>query len=606
MSHTPNMSRKSSFAAPSRLNVPPSLRPSPSLSNLHIHSHSTGPPNALESLLLPTRDAVLDSSASSVVNMDMTEGILVQETDSTVDSLGVLEEVAASSHLDQPMDTSESAQLLKEHLKRSMSSRGIQQEPQEQSTRPEQALAIDEVAFNAASRYAPREYFVLTNAGKPVFVSRPGREDNDNTASVIGVMQALISVFIDEGDKIRSINAGRTRITFLMRSPLYYVCVSSWGEPESTTRAHLEYLHLQILSIVTGSQLKKIFERRTNFDLRRLLSGAESFVVSMLSRVEGDLAMTTSSLCCLKLDPNLRKRIAETLMPTSKIKDILYIILIAKDRVLTLIRPRKHSIHPADLHIILNTINTPSVYNNPAPTSWIPFCLPKFNSTGFVNAFVSFLRSDEPPSNPSRAASPAPSGPNDSDRASSSSDKSSQKSPSSILNDNGVALVCISGGSDVDAIRGWSEAAVKRLAVEGTLGSLVHSFRTGQTEFSVADLGIPGLRHFVYKSRAQVQTTYPIFEDPYDGTTNRQRLITLYQTIHDAIHAKSGQESTLKLQYIRTETECVMGWITQPFELYVAVSPMLPKSAVVGAANAVTRWVKKEESKLFLRDAPVF
>jgi hypothetical protein len=92
-------------------------------------------------------------------------------------------------------------------------------------------------------------------------------------------------------------------------------------------------------------------------------------------------------------------------------------------------------------------------------------------------------------------------------------------------------------------------------------------------------------------------------------------LITLHQVIHDAIHAKSGQEAALKLQYIRTEHESVMGWvrlrlniaqITQPFELYVAVSPMLPKSGVVGAANAVTRWVKKEESRLFLRDAPIF
>ena len=101
------------------------------------------------------------------------------------------------------------------------------------------------------------------------------------------------------------------------------------------------------------------------------------------------------------------------------------------------------------------------------------------------------------------------------------------------------------------------------------------------------------------------------------------RLITLYQILHDAIHAKSGQESTLKLQYIRTEKESVMGWvcllscvtslclilrrqITQPFELYVAMSPRLPKSAVVNAANAVARWVKKEEEKLFLKDAPVF
>jgi hypothetical protein len=32
----------------------------------------------------------------------------------------------------------------------------------------------------------------------------------------------------------------------------------------------------------------------------------------------------------------------------------------------------------------------------------------------------------------------------------------------------------------------------------------------------------------------------------------------------------------------------------------------LPKSAAVGAANSVVRWVKKEEGRLFLRDAPVF
>jgi hypothetical protein len=46
--------------------------------------------------------------------------------------------------------------------------------------------------------------------------------------------------------------------------------------------------------------------------------------------------------------------------------------------------------------------------------------------------------------------------------------------------------------------------------------------------------------------------------------------------------------------------------ITQPFEMYIAVSQGLPKSAVISAANAVARWVKKEEGRLFLRDAPIF
>ncbi|TFK27965.1 DUF254-domain-containing protein [Coprinopsis marcescibilis] len=599
MAHTPtpSMSRKSSFAAPSRLTLPPSLRPSPSLSNLRVHSHSLSPPQVPEASSLRPKDAVLDSSASSVVNIDMAEGIIMQETESTADSLDNDDRASMSTNVNQTMSHADSKQLLRQQLKKSLSNKPMHSssESPEASRLKEKQAAISEVAFSAASRYSPREYFILTDAGKPVFVSRPGSEDQDNTSSVIGVMQALISVFVDDKDKLRCINAGPTRITFLMRSPLYYVCASSWGEPESTTRAHLEYLHLQILSIVSATQLKRIFERRTNFDLRRLLNGAETFMNSMLSRVECDLAMTTSSLSCLKLDHGLRKRIAEVIMPSSKIKDILYIIVVARDQVLTLIRPRKHSIHPADLHVILNTINTPSVYNTPASSSWIPFCLPKFNPTGFVNAFISFIRTDEP-RGPSRSVSPLRE----------ESNKRSSPSPSIGLNEYGVALVCITGGSDFETIRNWGEGSIKKLGTEGLLRSLLHSFRTGQTEYSASELGIPGLRHFVYKSRGQVQSTSPKFEEPYDRMSERRRLVTIYQTIHDAIHARSGQEAPLKLQFIRTESECVMGWITQPFELYVAVSPMLPKTAVVGAANAVTRWIKKEESRLFLRDAPVF
>jgi hypothetical protein len=46
--------------------------------------------------------------------------------------------------------------------------------------------------------------------------------------------------------------------------------------------------------------------------------------------------------------------------------------------------------------------------------------------------------------------------------------------------------------------------------------------------------------------------------------------------------------------------------ITPGFELYVCVEPHLPKSGAVAAANAVARWVRKQESWMFLKDAPVF
>ena len=46
--------------------------------------------------------------------------------------------------------------------------------------------------------------------------------------------------------------------------------------------------------------------------------------------------------------------------------------------------------------------------------------------------------------------------------------------------------------------------------------------------------------------------------------------------------------------------------ITQPFEIYLSLSQWLPKTAAINAANAVARWIKKEEGRIFLYDAPVF
>lgn len=76
--------------------------------------------------------------------------------------------------------------------------------------------------------------------------------------------------------------------------------------------------------------------------------------------------MTTSALNCLRLDVTLRKQAGDALVPVQKMKvsfvsvsnaqgftesdqDVLYVLLIAQGRVVTLLRPRKHSIHPAGM-----------------------------------------------------------------------------------------------------------------------------------------------------------------------------------------------------------------------------------------------------------------
>ncbi|KAH9950658.1 trafficking protein Mon1-domain-containing protein [Amylocystis lapponica] len=638
MSHTPR-SRTPSRAgtpvavpSPSRL-APPLVQPSPSVSPYRVYSQAPSVLQTPTSISPPRSDMThgthegADSSASSILNTELSEGMLIQDPEAEVDTTDG-EQATASGHVESHAGDEESKKSLRDQLRRTLNKKESSSDLVHRSRRRRgKTVDMQELSHSPVDEYPPRQYFVLTDAGKPVFISRQRDGDSDNFTSTIGIMQALVSVFIDDGDKLRCINAGSTRITFLLRSPLYYACVSSWGEPESVTRFHLEYLHLQILSVVSAEQLRRMFERRTNFDLRRLLSGAEPFLYSLLARLEWDLAMTSSSLNCLRLDPVLRKSVADTLVPTSKIKDILYVILLAQERVITLVRPKKHSIHPSDLHILVNTIHSPSIVNNSAAASWLPVCLPKFDQAAFVNAYVTFLHRDSGGATPTPRSSidgAAESGPQEEGSSRPDNSTAPEETPVAEKTSPEVGLICVSGSADFEAVRNWCDTVTQRLEQDGLLAAISTAITRRETEYSVSDLGVPGLRHFMYKSRPHVQVTMPLFEDPYDDTNEKRRcasrpsrnltlliflllrLIILYQTLYDAIHAKSGQESTLKLQYIRTERESVMGWITQPFELYLSLSPRLPKSAAVGAANAVARWVQKEEKRLFLRDAPVF
>ena len=66
---------------------------------------------------------------------------------------------------------------------------------------------------------------------------------------------------------------------------------------------------------------------------------------------------------------------------------------------------------------------------------------------------------------------------------------------------------------------------IQRLEHDGTLANIEKAVRNGLTEYSVADLSILGLRHFVYKSRAHVQITTPTYEEPYDDIEERRRSV---------------------------------------------------------------------------------
>lgn len=114
-------------------------------------------------------------------------------------------------------------------------------------------------------------------------------------------------------------------------------------------------------------------------------------------------------------------------------------------------------INDTDIQILMNTIHNPSILNSPAATSWIPICLPKFNPSGFVNAYISFLRKDSEVQPDKQSVHSTPSSHN------SGSEPSLPSTPEApeVESDSGIALVCISGGGEFESIRSWCDTVTQ-------------------------------------------------------------------------------------------------------------------------------------------------
>lgn len=117
---SPNPNR----SAPSRLAIPPTLRASSSLTNLRVHAQPTPPP------VPPLPASVLNSSASSVANLDLTEGILIQDLDAEVEPIDTDEGIAIG-HLDTSARTEDSKKSLRDQLRKTLTQRSVRQGPPE-------------------------------------------------------------------------------------------------------------------------------------------------------------------------------------------------------------------------------------------------------------------------------------------------------------------------------------------------------------------------------------------------------------------------------------------------------------------------------------------
>ncbi|ORY65959.1 trafficking protein Mon1-domain-containing protein [Pseudomassariella vexata] len=420
-----------------------------------------------------------------------------------------------------------------------------------------------------------KHYMILSSAGKPIY-SRHG--DLALINSYMGVVQTIISFYEGAKNPLLGFTAGTTRFVIATEGPLYLIAISKLGESDSQLRAQLDALYMQILSTLTLPTLTHIFANRPSSDLRKPLEGTESLLSSLAdSFTKGSPSALLGALECLKIRKSHRHSINNAFLKTRADK-LLYGLIVAGGKLVSVIRPRRHSLHPSDLQLIFNMLFESGGIKATGGENWIPICLPAFNNRGYLYMYVSFLdsHSESPSTSPK--------------------DKSSS-------HDDDTAVILISPDKEsFFALQKMKDDVVVELKNKGSLDIIRTATTQGRPK--VDDVA-PGLQtsHFLFKSKANVQFCMSSLEPLFSDLVSHRRLMSLYHSLHATVHAR---HSHLKILHCVGDDATSLAWITPIFEFYCVAGPNTSRQVMTQGANEIIQWAKREEERLFIIGGGVF
>ena len=242
---------------------------------------------------------------------------------------------------------------------------------------------------------------VMSEAGKPIY-SRHGSEEA--IARQCGLFQAIRTAIngntaIDLGE-IHSLHSGKLCIVFMTIQSITLVSISRIDEEglvetETFARLQLEYIFAQLIFTLT-EQIQTIFISNPGFDLRTMLTSSDGLIQGILDESGPDgnagqfLVAGVQSL--FPVSHNLRDQASRTLQSIgNKTENTFFALLVVGNKLLSLVQPgfRPHQLRVSDLHLLLNFIaKQPGLFSSEL---WIPMCLPRFNSSGFLYAYTNCL-----------------------------------------------------------------------------------------------------------------------------------------------------------------------------------------------------------------------
>jgi vacuolar fusion protein MON1 len=378
-----------------------------------------------------------------------------------------------------------------------------------------------------------KHFFILSDAGKPIF-SRYGEEDV-RLVPLMGVASLLMA---RTGDKMRCIVAGRYRLVFLCRSPVYLFAVSRTGESVAHLRQQLHHLYAQMLFVVTARGFA-VLRKNASYDMRGVLQGIRQPLLSLIHTANSTSSLLLEAVPTIPLLPEVRAT-ANAILRAEKCPELAYAVLLSGFQLVTLVQLKNNPMDPADLLVLMNFVNTNrSLRDN---ETWLPICLPRLNENGFLNSYISFLGCESSDSNggggggvrDANGGNAATGGGSNMGGSSNHGRGGTAIGGSSMgMWKNSISLMLIATDNALNVFHKFSESKGRieaKLRERGIVDAIRKSER--QAKFTTADIGVPQAFHFIYvhgrSSSVPQYCSTSLSVAPYLDKDSQKRLLRRY------------------------------------------------------------------------------
>lgn len=433
-------------------------------------------------------------------------------------------------------------------------------------------------------------FFILSDAGKPIFASTG--EDTQDIIPLMGVASLIIA---RSNNNVRTVVAGDTTIVFLLREPLYLFIAAKTGETVAHLRRQLKYLYAQITFFLTTRPFNAM-AKNPSYDIRPLLQGTKQSLLELVHTADRTPNLLLEAISILPLKASVRS-IAQKIIKVEKQDELNYAILMCGYEIVALMQPKNNELHPSDLLLILNFVNTQNSLRK--SETWMPLCLPNFNPTGCLYGYCSYLKG--------------------------ASD---------------VSLMLITTGSNPDNFHNFQQVKTRietSLNEQGVMRAINTAHQ--RPNKTTAELRVPQVFHFVYacKLAGLSQCCSVAFSLPYITEDSQKKLLRRYQHVFHSAHGcmtRSGEPYTggiigngikdrsRRKRNVLVEqsndkghdqvmydpndividllpSEIVVGYVGEDIEVYFALSPLAGMDLVQSCLNKILRVMKREERTLF-------